>query len=120
MDTGGNRPGCQHRKDTFHGLDSREIDLHIMVAAPLMGQKTKVPLCVVTARSGTAEMDDRGQVLLLLERRRSLSDRFRDVTVEVRRGQLEGMARDDPGVEAVEPTRFDIVPGTLFIHRGYR
>lgn len=114
MDTGRNRSGRQHYKDTLHGLDSREIGLHIMVTAALLSQETKVPLCIVTAGPGAAEMDDRGQVLLLLERRRSLSDRFRYVTVEVRGGQLDGMARDDPGVEAVEPTGVEVVPWSVF------
>ena len=45
-----------------------------MVAAALVGCETKVPLCIVTTSPGTAEMDDCGEVLLLLERRRVLSD----------------------------------------------
>lgn len=114
MDTGGNRPGCQHRKAAFHGFDSREIRLHIMVAAALVGQETKVPFCVVTARPGTAEMDDRRQVLLLLERRGSLSDGFRYMTVEVRGGHLDRVARDDSGVETVEPTGIEVVPRAVF------
>ena len=114
MDTGGSQAGRQPRKDVFHGLDSRQIGLHLVVAAALVGHETKVPLCVVTARPGTAEMDDCGQVLLLLERRRSLSDRLRDLTVEERRGELDGVAWDDPGVEAVEPTGVEVVPRPVF------
>ncbi len=114
MDTGGNRPGRQHFKDAFHGLDSCEIGLHIMVTATLIGDETKVPLCVVTARPSAAEMDDRGQVLPLLERRGSFSDRFRYVTVEVRGSQLDRVAGDDSGVETVEPTGVEVMPRPIF------
>ncbi len=114
MDTGGNRPGRQHRKDTLHGPDSREVGFHIMVTAALVGQETKVAFCVVTARPGAAEMDDRSQVLLLLERRRSLSDCFRDMAVEVSGGQLNCVAWDDSGVETVEPTGVEVVPRPVF------
>src|SRR5574337_1435686 len=114
MDTGGNRSGRQHGKDTLHGFDLREVGFHIMVTAALVGEETKIPLCVVTASPGTAEMDDRCQVLLLLERRRSFPDRFRYVTVEIRGGQLDRVARDDPAVEAVEPTGVEIVPRPVF------
>ena len=114
MDTGGNRPGRQHRKAAFHGFDSREVRLHIVITAALVGQETKVPFCVVTASPGTAEMDDSGQVLLLLERRGSLSDGFRYMTVKVRGGHLDRVTRDDSGVEAVEPTRIEVVPRPVF------
>ena len=85
-----------------------------MIAAALVRHETKVPLYVITARPGTAEMDDGGQVLLLLERRRSLSDQFRYVTIEERGGQLDCVARDDPGIEAVEPTGVEVVPRSVF------
>ncbi len=85
-----------------------------MVAAALVGRETKVPLHVVTARPGTAEMDDRGQVLLLLERRRSISDQFRHLTVEERGGHLDRVAWYDSGIEAVEPTGVEVVPRPVF------
>ena len=110
MDTGGNRPGRQHRKATLHGPDSREIGFHIMVTAALVGQETKGPLCIVTACPGTAEVDDRSQVLLLLKRRRSFSDRLRYVTVEIRSGQFDRVAWDNSGIEAIEPTGVEVVP----------
>jgi len=110
MDTGGNRPGRQHRKATLHGPDSREIGFHIMVTAVLVGQETKVTFCVVTARPGAAEVDDRGQVLFLLECRRSSSDRLRYVTVEIRSGQFDRVAWDNSGIETVEPTGVKVVP----------
>ncbi len=110
MDTGGNRPGRQHLKATLHGPDFREVNFHLVVTAALIDQETKVPPCIVTARPGAAEMDDCGQVLLLLERRRSFSDRLCYVTVEVRGGQLDRVAWDDSGVETVEPTRVEVVP----------
>lgn len=114
MDTGGNRPGRQHRKDTLQGPDPREVGFHIMVTAALVSQETKVPFCVVTARPGPAEVDDRSQVLFLLECRRSLSDRLCYVEIEVRGGQLDRVAWDDPGIETVEPTGVEIVPRSVF------
>lgn len=106
--------GRQCCKGALHGLDSREIRLHLMVTAALVGDETKVPLRIVTTRPSAAKMDDRGQILLLLERCRPLSDRFRYVTVEERGGQLDRMARNDPGVEAVEPTGVEVVPRPVF------
>ncbi len=85
-----------------------------MVTAMLARQEMKVPLCVIAAGPGAAEMYDRGQVLLLLERCRPISDRFCDVTVEVGGGQFDRMAWDDSGVEAVEPTRTQVVPWPVF------
>ena len=114
MDTGGNRSRRQHRKDTLHGPDSSEIGFHIMVTAALVSQETKVPFCVVTARPGAAEVDDRSQILFLLECRRSLSHCFRDMAVEVCCGQLDCVAWNDSGVETVEPTGVEVVPGPLF------
>ena len=114
MDTGGNRSRRQHRKDTLHGPDSSEIGFHIMVTAALVSQETKVPFCVVTAGPGAAEVNDCGQVLFLLECRRSLSHCFRDMAVEVCGGQLDGVAWDDSGVETVEPTGVEVVPWSLF------
>ena len=114
MDTGGNRSRRQHRKDTLHGPDSSEIGFHIMVTAALVSQETKVPFCVVTAGPGAAEVNDCGQVLFLLECRRSLSHCFRDMAVEVCCGQLDCVAWNDSGVETVEPTGVEVVPGPLF------
>jgi hypothetical protein len=85
-----------------------------MVTAALVDQETKVPLCIATTCPDTAEMDDRGQVLLLLEHRRSVSDYFRYVTVEVCGGQLDRVAWDDSGVETVEPTGVEVVPRPVF------
>lgn len=85
-----------------------------MVTATLMRHETKVPLCIIAACPGTAEMDDRGQVLLLLERHGALSNQFCDVTIEERRGHLDRMAWDDSGVEKIEPTGVEVVPGPVF------
>ncbi len=85
-----------------------------MVAAALVGRETKVPLCIVTTRPSTTEMDDRGEVLLLLERRWLLSNQFSHMTVEERGGQLNRVTWDDSGVEAIEPTGVKVVPGPVF------
>lgn len=85
-----------------------------MVAATLVKREAKVPLCIVPASPGAAEMDDRSQVLLLLERHRSLCDYSGDITVEQRCGQLDGVAWQDPRVEAVEPTGVEVVPWPVF------
>ncbi len=85
-----------------------------MVAAALVGRETKVSLCIVTTSPGTAEMDDCGEVLLLLERRRLLSHQFCHMTVEERGGQLNRVTWDDSGVETIEPTGVEVVPGSVF------
>ena len=106
--------GLKRSKLLFECLDLEQIGSYIMVAAALVRHETKVPLCVLAARPGAAEMDDRGQVLLLLERRRSLSDQFCHVTIEERRSHFDRVAWHDPGVEAVEPTGVEVVPRPVF------
>ena len=59
-------------------------------------------------------MDDRGQVLLLLECCRSIRDQFYHVLVQERRGHLDRVAWNDSGVEIVEPTGVEVVPRAVF------
>ena len=85
-----------------------------MVTAALMGGETKVPLRVIAACPGTAEMDDGGQVLLLLECHGSVANQFCHVAVKKRGRQLNRVAWDNSGIETVEPTRVEVVPRPIF------
>ena len=71
------------------------------------------------AGSGSAEVDHGGQILFLPKRDRadpSGSDGTHDASIEPRRSQLDGMARYNAGIEAVEPTGIRVVPGAVFDH----
>src|SRR5262249_58251485 len=75
--------------------------------------------CIGVARAGSAQVDDRGEILLLIERRGADSlalERLGDAPIEERSGHLHGVARDDTRVEAVEPARARVVPGAVFDH----
>ena len=71
------------------------------------------------AGSRSTEVNHGGQILLPLERDLAdplRSQRLGDLAIEQRRSQLDGMARQDPGVETVEPARFPIVPRAVLDH----
>ncbi len=55
-------------------------------------------------------MDNRGQILLPLKTDGARTDGLSDLAVEQRGGQLNRVGRQDAGVQAIEPTRADIVP----------
>ena len=77
-----------------------------MVAAPLVGGKSELAFGIGPSGPGSAEVNHCGQILLTLERDRadpSRSDCLCDLSIEQRRGQLDGMARHDACVEAIEP-----------------
>lgn len=98
----------------LEGLDFEQISSHIMITATLMRDETKVPFRIVTARASTAEMDDCGQVLFLLERRRLFAEDIRHLTVEERGSQLDCVTWNDSGVKTVEPARVEVVPRSGF------
>lgn len=95
-------------------LNLEQIRSWIMIAAPLLREETKVPLGIVSARPGTAEVDDGGQVLLLSECRRSFSHYSPDLAIEKYGGQLDRVAWDHPGIQAIEPTGIEVMPRALF------
>src|SRR5439155_18141990 len=65
-------------------------------------------------RAAAAEMDEGGDVLPLpWRRRRQRGQQGRDLAIEVDRGELDGMARHDAAVEAVEPAAAAILPGAI-------
>jgi hypothetical protein len=91
-----------------------------MVAAARAGGQLKAPPRVGVARTGSAQVDDRGQVLFLLEVGRAdplARQRSCDAAVQVGGSHLDGVARDDTGVEAVEPARPPVVPGPILHYR---
>jgi hypothetical protein len=90
----------------LHRIDPCEVGSHVVVAASLMGTKPKAARGIGMAGSCSTEVNNGGQILLLLERdlaNLSRSHRLCDATVEPSRSQLDGMAWYDTLVEAVEP-----------------
>ena len=90
-----------------------------MVAAPLMVGQSETACHIGTAHRGATEVDHGGQILFLLERDPADLSRphgARDTSIEQRRGQLNGMARHDAAVQAVEPAGIRVAPGALLDH----
>src|SRR5437870_186356 len=91
IDTSGALVGGHPRELTLHRVDLPEIALHVVIATFLGGSQSKSPTRVRVARPGAAQVDDRCQILLLLERGGAHSlprDRARDASVQERRRQL--------------------------------
>src|SRR6202163_3075664 len=100
----------------FHRIDAREIAAHIVIAAPLAFEQMKAAFCKGITGTGTAKMDHRRQLLLVLERSRRYSvplEDQRDMVIEVGRCQLDRVTRHHPGIEAVEPARMPVIPGPI-------
>jgi hypothetical protein len=90
----------------LHRIDPGEIGPHIVITASLMRRWTKAMCRKGMAGSGPTEVNDGGQILLLLECGYSNPSRsycLYHAAVKLRRGQFNGMARYDSLVEAVEP-----------------
>src|SRR5260221_7072098 len=86
-----------------------------MIAAALAGHHLKTT--VHEGRGGTcaAEMDECGEILLLLRACRCVwraGKNCRDIVVQIHGRELDGMARDRAGIEASEPAVgiYDSVP----------
>src|SRR5262245_3603571 len=97
----------------LHRVDLCQVAADVVVTALLAGSQLESPLREGVATAGAAEVNDRGQVLLLLERRHYRAmprHRAGDAPVEQRRRHLDGVARHDPRVEPVEPARAPLVP----------
>src|SRR5574341_416803 len=112
--------GCQSGKLVLHCIDSCEIVSHVVVAAPFAGGQAKAARGIGAAGSGSTEVDHCGQILLLLERGSGyppVPNRACNGAIQEGRSQLNGMAWQDAGVEAVEPARFQVVPGAVFHHQ---
>src|SRR5262245_62306620 len=90
-----------------------------MVAAPLAGREAKAPARVGVARTGAAQVDHRGEILLLLERgvgNPLATERARNAAVQERGRQLDRVTGYDARVETVEPARSHVMPGAHLDH----
>src|SRR5690348_11636157 len=87
-----------------------------MVATALAGGQPQPSPRVLGTGSHTAQVDQRCQILLLLQGcptdtvvRKDVSD----VHIEVGGSELDRVARNDPEVQTVEPARAPVVPGSV-------
>lgn len=80
----------------------------------LVRREAIVACDIVAAGSCAAQMNDRSQLLFLVEGGTSIPDQPRDISVEQRGGHLHGMAGNDSAIETIEPTGIEIVPRSLF------
>src|SRR5262245_29969533 len=98
--------GGKPEKLPLHRIDLGEIGRHGMIAAALAHQRTKAAAHEIFRRTGAAQMDQGGEVLLLLRCRRDAGqagEHWRDTAVQVDRRKLDGVARQDANIEAGEP-----------------
>src|SRR6202790_3917522 len=94
------------QKLPLHRIDLGEICRDEVIAAALAGHHLKTT--VHEGRGGTcaAEMDECGEILLLLRAWRGVrraGKNCRDIVVQVHGRELDGMARERAGIEASEP-----------------
>ena len=111
--------GSESGELVLHRVDSCEITSHVVVAASLVVGQSKSTCHIGAARCGAAEVDHGGQILFLPERDPAYPLRphgTRDAPIQQSRGQLDGMARHDAAVEAVEPAGILVAPGALRDH----
>lgn len=90
-----------------------------MITAFLAGGETEPASGEGMAGSGAAEVNDGGELLLLVPADRGPRpgpEGSGDLTIEQGGCEFNGMARDDASVEAVEPAGMDIIPGAVFDH----
>ncbi len=85
-----------------------------MIAAVLAERRPETSSCEVLSRSGSAQVNDRGEVLFPLERRRGTTAYFHracHMTIEQCCSHFDRMARQDTAVKAVKPAGIHVVPG---------
>src|SRR5262245_51833275 len=92
----------------LHRVHLGEIGADVVIAAALPGGQPEASSRVSIARSRSAQVNERGQILLALRRGRGdpvTPDGAHDLAIKECRGHLYGVTGHDPGVEAVEPAR---------------
>ena len=87
----------------LESLNPRHIGLHVMVPALLIGEQTIFPLGIFPADAGSAEVNNGGEILSLLDRGRLIADNLHHLTIEPGSRQFDGITRAHPYIEIVEP-----------------
>src|SRR5690606_38597624 len=101
------------RENLFHPVHARDVTLHGMIAAVLPGTRAESATREARACSGTADMDHRGQILLLPQRRRADAmpvENGGDLPIQVSRCHLHRVRWNHTHVETVEPAGVEVVP----------
>ena len=103
----------------LQAVDPGEVTAGVMITALLVGREVEPARNERVPGTRSAEVDDSRKVLLLLPADRGASpgtDRSCDLTIEQGSSQLDGVARNNARVEAIEPTGMHIIPGAVFDH----
>ena len=104
---------CEAVEYTLHLIDVHEIHSDIVIPTPLAVNHAKPASRVVVARAGTAQVDHRSQLLLVLECSGGHSaplEGERDTSIEVGRCEFGRVSRHHPGIQAIEPARSPTIP----------
>jgi hypothetical protein len=91
---------------SLHRIDFGDIRRDEVIAAALAGDHVKPAACVGRGRARAAEMDESGEILLLLRacgRYAGMGESCRHMAVQIHGGELDGMARDHADGEGGEP-----------------
>src|SRR5579862_1632236 len=94
-----------------------EICANVVVPAPLTSDQPKAPSGIVVTNGRAAQVYHGGQLLALLQRSAGHAvslEGNRDTAVEVGRGELDGVRRHHPGIDAIEPARSPTIPRPVF------
>src|SRR5581483_3585307 len=106
----------QAREQAFHGLDAPYVDACLVIAALLASRQPQPSAHVEVTSPLPAQMNDRSQVLLLLQGGKTHAAREQSLghgAVEICGCHLDRIARDYAHVETVEPARMPIVPAAV-------
>ena len=101
---------------TLQRVDLCKVAARVVVAASLAGSESEAPARVSVTGAVSAQMDDRCEVLPLLQRscRNAVAgEGARDRAIQQRGGHLHSMSGHHTSVERVEPTRLRVIPGAV-------
>lgn len=98
--------GGQTQELLLHRVHPGEVRSRVLVTAALAGRQMKSAAHEVPGQAWAAEVDEGGDLLLLLRRRRTAETRPEnpgDAAVEQCRGEFDGVAGIDAGIQVVVP-----------------
>ena len=100
----------------LHRIHLIEVALSRVIAASLTRRGPQTSRCEAVAGPGAAQMNQRGELMLLSQRCRLdaiAREDANDVPIQIRRSELDSMRRHGARIEGVEPARFPVIPRAI-------